>query len=328
MREIWDGTRPFDYPTPIIPGPFGVGRVIALGPDSTSLKIGQLVYVDTVVHSRDEPNHTSLTSFMRGTGGKLIDYWRDGTFAQYKAAPLESVFPLNEKRLIGGQGSLGYQLEDLAALGRMMVPYGGLKDIGLQTGETIVIGPATGGYGMCSVHLAVSMGAQVIALGRNMNALTKLEELYPGKVLGVQMSGSVETDLKNIKDACAKLNASTTHTQPDVFFDISPGFAPDPPHIQAGILALKPKGRVSFMGTPPGNVTIPYLQVMINQLTIKGKWMFERSEILDLIRLVELGIVQIGGKSLFGKSVTFGLEQWKEAFDHAATSEDNTVIVP
>ena len=64
--------------------------------------------------------------------------WRDWTYAEYAKVPLENCFPLDEERLLGPieEGGLGYSVENLTQIPRLLVPNGGLKDINLQAGET------------------------------------------------------------------------------------------------------------------------------------------------------------------------------------------------
>lgn len=74
--------------------------------------------------------------------------WRDGTFAEYAKVPLESCFALDEGRLTGSirDGGLGYEVEQLAYITSLLVPYGGLRDIGLQAGETVIVAPRHRGF--------------------------------------------------------------------------------------------------------------------------------------------------------------------------------------
>lgn len=89
--------------------------------------------------------------------------WRDWTYAEYAKVPLENCFPLDEERLLGPieEGGLGYRVENLTQIPRLLVPNGGLKDINLQAGETIIIAPATGMFGGRAVDVALAMGAKV-----------------------------------------------------------------------------------------------------------------------------------------------------------------------
>jgi hypothetical protein len=89
--------------------------------------------------------------------------WRDWTYAEYAKVPLENCIPLDEERLLGPveNDGLGYSVENLTQLPRLLVPYGGLRDINLQAGETIIIAPATGMFGGRAVDVALAMGAKV-----------------------------------------------------------------------------------------------------------------------------------------------------------------------
>ena len=127
-----------------------IGRVVSVGPDATKVKPGDLVLVDILIRSRDEPADLFLGGITQGgtTGSaKLMrDVFRDWTFAEYCRVPLENAVVLNEARLTAPRrdGGLGYSLAHLIYASTMMVPYGGLRDIGLEAGQTIIVAPATG----------------------------------------------------------------------------------------------------------------------------------------------------------------------------------------
>jgi NADPH:quinone reductase-like Zn-dependent oxidoreductase len=46
-KEIYNGTRVYPLPFPLVSGTSGIGRIAAIGPDTTALKPGQLVFVDS-----------------------------------------------------------------------------------------------------------------------------------------------------------------------------------------------------------------------------------------------------------------------------------------
>ena len=52
-------------------------------------------------------------------------------------------------------------------------------------------------------------------------------------------------------------------------------------------------------------------------MKLYGKWMYERRDIPDLIKLVEHGMLKLGEQG--GSQITgrFPLEQWREAWDVA-----------
>lgn len=245
-RDVYSGKRPYPFPTPLTIGSSALGRVAAVGPDSTKLKPGDLVFVDTCVRSRDDPSDIYLAAvhdgFTPGSKQLMKDMYRDWTYAEYAKIPLESLTVLNEKRLTGNpsDGGLGYQLEQVAFMSGMLVPYGGLKDIDLQAGQTIIVAPATGPFGGAAVLVAQSMGARVVAMGRNKDSLEYLKKRvpHPERLETVPITGDMQADLNELKK----------FGQIDAYFDIGPPEAYNSTHIKSAILALRHGGRISLMG--------------------------------------------------------------------------------
>lgn len=88
--------------------------------------------------------------------------------------------------------------------------------------------------------VALAMGAKVIAMGRNQEALSflKARVTAPERVETVQITGSVEADCKELK----KFGLI------DAFFDIGPPEAAASTHFKSCILALRHGARISIMG--------------------------------------------------------------------------------
>ena len=326
MRDIYNGTRQFAFPTPLVIGTSAIGRIAAVGPDATILRPGQLVQVDCLIRGRDDPTAAFLfgihEGFTDGSRKLMHGEWRNSTFAEYAKVPLENCHVLSEKRLLGRveDGGLGYKIEDLAFVSSLLVPYGGLRDIDLKAGETVIVAPATGTFGGAAVLVALAMGARVIAMGRNLEAL-KAVAISSDRVKIVPITGDVQADAAALQG----------FGPVDAFFDISPPAAAKSTHLKSGILALRHSGRVSLMGGIREDIAIPYSRVMHWNLQLRGKWMYEREDIKGLIKMVEIGVLKLGegaGVRVVGK---FGLEEWNEAFSKA---EENagvrtlTVIVP
>lgn len=313
-KHVYNGTRKYPFPTPFTPGTGGIGRVVAVGPDSTFLKIGQLVFVDCVIRGRD--NHKDIflmglhDGFSVGSKKLMKDVWRDGTWAEYCRAPLECVFPLDESRLIK---ELGYTETDLATIGSFLVTYGGLKDVGVTAGETVVVAPATGGFGGAAVMIALAMGASVVAMGRNEKVLAGLSSKFGERVKTVKITNDVG------RDADALKNASGGNI--DVVFDISPPMASRSTHIKSCISAIRHGGRISLMGGLLEDIPIPLGLIMHKDLTLKGKWMYGRGEIQGVIKMIEAGILKIGSQAGMRKVGDFEFKDWAQAFD---TSDANS----
>ena len=313
-RDVWSGKRPLTFPTPMVPGGNSVARVATVGPDATTLKPGQLVYVHNFIAGRDNPDELCLfgftSGFSPGTNSMFEKEWRDATIAEYSRVPLENCIPLDEKRLLGSlqEGGLGYTMDDLGYLQMPLVAYGGLIDIDFKPGETIVIAPATGQFGGAAVQVAHAMGAgTIIAMGRNEEALKRVESLDPSRIKTLKITGDWESEHEALK----KFGPI------DAFFDISPVWANNSSHYKACFNSLRRNGRASLMGGL-GDISIPGWAMVFGNLQIKGKWMYDREDIAGFMRMVHSGIFKLGKKG--GNEVTgkFGLEQWDEAFSMAA----------
>jgi alcohol dehydrogenase len=60
-NEVFDGRRQYLLELPAVPGPGGIGRVRAVGPDSTRLKPGDWVYCDPTFRARDDAISPDIT---------------------------------------------------------------------------------------------------------------------------------------------------------------------------------------------------------------------------------------------------------------------------
>lgn len=186
------------------------------------------------------------------------------------------------------------------------MPLGGLVDINLKPGETIIIAPATGAFGGAAVEIALAMGARVIAAARNAERLKRLAAMNE-RILTVQLTGDVQTDAKALKQ----------YGPVDAFQDWSPPAAAKTTHIKACMLALRVGGRVSLMGGIREDISISYAWVMHNNLTIKGKWMYTQEDPYLLIKMIESGILKVGDRAGVKNVGIFPLDEWSKAFTAA-----------
>ncbi|KUJ15058.1 GroES-like protein [Mollisia scopiformis] len=310
FREIYNGKLGYSFPTPIVGGISAIGRVVALGSDATVLQPGQLVFVDCVIRARDDPSALFLTAIHDGgsdASKKLMrDVWRDGTFAEFVKVPLENCIPLDEARLCR---DLGYTVQDLMYISYLLVPYGGLRDIKLEPGETIVVSPATGGYGCAAVMVAIAMGARVIALGRNETKLAKLKEHVRKGAPGA----NIET-VKMTGDEAADTAAVSAFGQIDAALELSPHGAAKSNHLKSVVNALRQNGRCSLMGM--AELNIPAWKIVGSNISFRGKLMYERDDMLQFVKMLERGMFPTGKDFVTTKA--FGIENWKEGFEVAA----------
>lgn len=199
---------------------------------------------------------------------------------------------------------------------RLVVPYGGLVDINLKPGETIIIAFATGDFGGAAVEVALAMGARVIALGRNLDKLKKIAASND-RVDIVKVTGDEQADTKSIQ-AFGPI---------DAYFDISPPEAVGSSHFRSCINALGHSGRISLMGGFGSDFTIPMYDLVRKDLQIKGKWMYSKQNVQEVIKMAECGLLKLGQQ----KVESFALEDWEKGFEAAAEwggTERAAVIAP
>jgi D-arabinose 1-dehydrogenase-like Zn-dependent alcohol dehydrogenase len=213
---------------------------------------------------------------------------------------------LDEKRLVD---ELGYSLAQLMYAATLLVPYGGLRDINLQAGETVICAPATGAFGGAAVVVALAMGAKVIAMGRNKDSLAKMAErvALPDRLKTVPITQDVEADLAAITQAAGG--------EVDAYFDIAPREAAESTHFESAILALRHSGRVSLMGACLHDVPSPFFPIVRKNIRLQGKWMYERSDVRDFFKLVNTRLLDLGICEVEGE---YALDDFKEAWDEAA----------
>jgi threonine dehydrogenase-like Zn-dependent dehydrogenase len=204
---------------------------------------------------------------------------------------------------------LGYSLGQLTYAAILLVPYGGLRDINLQAGETVICAPATGPFGGAAVVVALAMGARVIAMGRNTDSLAKMEQrvAQPGRLKTVPITNDIEADL------AAFLKAAGGEV--DAYFDIGPREAVASTHFKSAILALRHAGRVSLMGGYLHDVPSPHFPIVRKNIRLQRKWMYERSDIQDFFKMVNAGLLDLGICEVLGE---YGLDDYREAWDEAA----------
>lgn len=312
---------------PLVPNPNAVGRVHAVGPDAVRLKPGDLVYIDATVRGRDDPSVMIMAGHHGGEGPegrKLMQgEWRDGSLQQFQKVPLENVYPLDEQRLLG---ELGYSPALLQSIAHYSVAAGAILEAAdVKIAETVVVGPCAGSFGGLAVELALTLGANVIGLGRSESKLRDMKEkLNHPRFSYVVMTGDDDAD------TAAILRATPNGKGADVVSDWSPGFVENPPFLFAAARTLKTRGRVVLSGGTPSNIQVPYTLTVHKDLTVKGKWMCSRQTLEYLIQIIEQGQLKIGVDS-GTKLAVFSLDEHHDAYEHAAKHgawRNYTVVAP
>ncbi len=305
--KVFDGSRSYLLEPPVVPGPGGVGRVRATGPDSTKLRVGDWVFVDSTIRSRDNianPEQILLGWTYRTPAAlPLHRHYHHGSFAEQVLVPAENATPIGHiEATDAGRWT---------ALGRLLVPFGGLLAGALEAGETLVVNGATGGFGGAGVAVALAMGAgRVVATGRNPRTLDELAQRFGRRVRTVQFTGDEADDRRLIGEAAGG--------PIDMVLDLLPREA-SAAQVRAAALSVKLGGRVILMGGlrgEGGNLGLNYNWLMHNETTVRGVWMYGKDAIPRMVRMVRAGLVDLEQFEL----TEFGLDDANAAVAHAAAN--------
>ncbi|MGC1398310.1 zinc-binding dehydrogenase [Candidatus Binatus sp.] len=305
--DVFSGARNYLLELPVVPGPGGIGRVRATGPDATRLQVGDWVFCDPTIRSRDDAANPDMIlqgwTYRSAAALRLHRFFHHGSFAEQMLVPTENVTRIGEI----DPADAGRW----CALGRLLVPYGGLLAGDLQAGETLVVNGATGGFGGAGVAVALAMGAaKVVATSRNERALDDLVRRFGPRVRPARMTG-VETD---DRQRIIELAGGPI----DFVLDFLPREATGS-QVRAAALAVRPRGRIVLMGgvrADGGDFPLPYVWMMQNYITVCGQFMYPREAVARMVRLVRAGLIDLAQFDL----TEFGLDDVNKAVAHAAAN--------
>lgn len=324
-KGIFSGERAYPLIPPMVPGCGAIGRVAAVGPDATTLRVGDWVFCDPTLRARDNP-HASDAALQgwdaRGeTGAILQQHYRDGPFAEQMRLPLENALPIPIGRTREPYDS--DTVMQWSALNTLLVPYGGLESIGFAAGETLLVSGATGHFGSAAVAVALAMGAaRVVAAGRNTKRLAALVDRFGPRVVPVALSGIEPDDKRRMRMA--------GDDAIDCVLDFLPPSA-SARTARTAMMSVRPRGRVVLMGgiglQGDEDLVLPYPWFMLNDITVRGQWMYPRASAPRLIGMVRAGLLQLDDFAL----APFPLDDVNAAIEDAAQHPEPfrlTVLCP
>ncbi|KAF9301794.1 hypothetical protein BGZ74_006241 [Mortierella antarctica] len=266
----------------------------SVGPGLVHLKSGQMVFIDPVVHARDHPIGplAMMQGFVGfGEGGlKLQQVWRHGSWTEETVVPAENVAVIPP------------------------MPYGGFTAAGQRAGQTVVVNGSMGTFGASTVAVALAMGVRrVIAMGRTRTQLDEYVKVYGPRVVHFVPTGDEAKDTEDFVQAAGEGFAI------DLVFDRLPPVASFG-IVRSAISALCASDTAVLMGGVQANIEIeymlPYSHIMLNNITIKGKFMSVRADPTTLLGLVDAGLLRLD----VGEYKTFKLEEINEAIDWSAAN--------
>jgi D-arabinose 1-dehydrogenase-like Zn-dependent alcohol dehydrogenase len=133
---------------------------------------------------------------------------------------------------------------------------------------------------------------------------------YGGRLSYVKLMGDIEADAQSIQKA-------SPNSRVDCYIDFSPLEAAKSHHFKSCMTTLKFHGRVAFMGGIQSDISIPYSLLVIKSLQIKGKFMYERHQVMRLIGMVEAGLIKLGAEASVDVVSVHTLEVFEAALDAA-----------
>ena len=304
--EVISNARRYMIEPPIVLGTGAIGRVRAIGPDATKLKVGDWVACDNTVRARDDaltPDIVLQGWSARGEGGlQLQRYYHNGPWAQQIMVPTEAAVPIGK---IDAADAARW-----TAMGLMLVPYGGLLAVDLKAGETVVVSGATGNFGSASVVVALAMGAgRVVTPGRNEAMLSELFRRFGERVAPVKLTGDEQEDQRSIRYAAG--------APIDVVLDILPPSV-DARVVRTVAMTVREYGRIALMGgvgmLGGDDLALPYPWLMRNSITLRGQWMYPAAANVSMARLIRSGLIDLDHWEV----TTFDLDHANEAVATAA----------
>ncbi|KAI0007093.1 putative isopropanol dehydrogenase [Xylariaceae sp. FL0662B] len=240
VSEVISGVLKFPHSYPLIFGTCCVGRIEEVGSDVTSLETGQLVFCDHIIYLRDAPEKRFVLGYHGGHSPQELSlssgHWRDGCFAEYARFPTENVHAVDETA-IAQHGVIPVQLGELSTV---MSAIGAANCINIRAGETVLVMPATGFFSSGAIVATLALGANVVAVSRSKDTLDAMIEHFGNE--GKRIAPVVPTG--NAAEDSAALRAATPEGKgADAYIDFSSPEATEATHIQAGLGAMKRKGR-------------------------------------------------------------------------------------
>ncbi|MDK9735943.1 zinc-binding dehydrogenase [Vibrio sp. D404a] len=288
-QDYLQGKLPYMLPPmPFTPGTNAIGTVYEVGEDVVGLQLGQRVVVDCnwVKDEGVEDQQRVLIGLTGITAGSMpmLEDYPNGTWREYGDFPASVVMPIDNTEATDSA--------TLAAIAKLIVPFGGLRRMNLKAGETVIINGSSGYFGSAAALLALSMGANVILTGRSQEKLEKIASAIKApanRYRVVAQSGDFDADVAALKAAFG----NGAHKALCMV-----GQARDSHSTLVTLNALKFGGQLVMMGSTSAPLNIDYNQMLLNNWEIKGNFMYTKQDYLALIAMVKSGLVDLSLISL------------------------------
>ena len=265
-------------PAPFTPGMSTIGVVESIADDVRGLAVGQRVYADPLIATPNaaQPDGAFIGYFGFFAGSAaLLRRWPDGGFAEKALFPAECLTPLGLAAAVDPAV--------LTRLGHLGTAYEALCRAEFRPGQTVIVTGATGILGICTVQVALAMGAgRVVALGRRADVLARIAALAPKRARTIEINGDANDA------ACIADQAGGA----DIVIDAL-GRAPGPSLTLAAIGALRPRGVAVLVGGVEGALPLPYDDLLLKEIAVRGALWFPRHAMAELLAMIGTGALDL-----------------------------------
>lgn len=265
--DLWmrRGLPTIKIPLPHISGCEGSGDVVRVGSGVSHIREGDAVVVTSgsscgrCEYCLNNQDSTCVSYSMLGVR-------RHGCFAEYVAAPADSVY-LKPENLSDAEAA-AFPLVFLTAW-HMLVTRAGIR-----LGEDVLIQAAGSGVGIAAIQIAKLFGARVITTASTDEKLDKARQLGADITINYAKKDFAE-EIRNITEKRG-VDIVIDHTGADNW--------------EKNILSLGRNGRLITCGATSGpNAKLDLRYVYSRQLSIFGSYMGSRKELLEVFRFVREG---------------------------------------
>ncbi len=299
LHYIEHGVPTFKKP-PIVLGHEASGIVEEVGVDVDNLAMGQRVLIPAVLTCGKcrfcRMGRENICSDMQMLGNHF-----DGAYAEYVAVPAKDVLDLPES----------IPIEDASIIAdALSTPYHAVKNRAKVKPGDIVAVFGCGGVGINAVQLAAAVGASVIAVDVNERKLKWASELGAAQTIDASKVERVSKEIKKLTGGGA---------------DIAMEVIGNPRTIEEAFESVRVGGRLCVVGYTHEAISIIAGKIMFKELEIVGSLGCPPGEYVPLIRMVELGKIDVT------RLVThrFHLDNIQGAFDVMKQGESlRSIVIP
>jgi propanol-preferring alcohol dehydrogenase len=260
------GDWPLKPSLPFIPGHEGIGIVVALGADVTSVKEGERVGVPWLYSACGHCEYCLTAWETVCAKAEFGGYTKNGGFAEYILADPDYVAHIPQ---------------DLAAIEAAPIicagitTYKGLKVADVRPGQWVALS-GIGGLGHLAVQYAKAMGLKVCAVDIDDGKLAHATRLGAEAVVNAKGGDPIEA-VRSATDGGAHGVLIT---------------APSLGAFKQGVGMTRKHGTCVLVGLPPGEFPVPLFEVVANCITVRGSFVGNRADMAECLAFAAQGKVK------------------------------------